>query len=308
MAGSLGSHRGQLQGVRMKRYGPLLEAIYRLYEHSGFALAGAVAFSFVVSLFPFCIFLGALAGVFGGRELAAQAVDQLFTILPEPVAKGLAPEVENIMGRSRFDLLTVGAALALFFATSAIETLRAALNQAYRVNETRSYPLCLLVSMLFVLVSAASTLFLTWAVLVGPGLAARFELTEPNWFKTMLTWIDSSWLTAGTRYALSGLIIVIQLFAFHIWLAAGRRNMRDVWPGVLLSMLLWLVLASLWSQYLAISDYSRFYAGLSQLMVAMIFFQFTAIAVILGAELNRGLLELKKIRSENEVMSGMTGK
>ena len=66
----------------MQRYRTLLEAIYRLYEHSGFAMAGAVAFSFVVSLFPFCIFLGALAGIFGGRELAAQAVEQLFQILP----------------------------------------------------------------------------------------------------------------------------------------------------------------------------------------------------------------------------------
>ena len=40
---------------------------------------------------------------------------------------------------------------------------------------------------------------------------------------------------------------------------------------------------------------ARFYAGLSQLMVALIFFQFTAIIIILGAELNRGIMELKKL-------------
>ena len=107
----------------MQRYRTLLEAIYRLYEHSGFAMAGAVAFSFVVSLFPFCIFLGALAGIFGGRQLAAQAVEQLFQILPPGVAAGLAPQVEAIMGRTRIDLLTVSAGLSLFFATNAIETL-----------------------------------------------------------------------------------------------------------------------------------------------------------------------------------------
>ena len=123
----------------MQRYRTLLEALYRLYEHSGFAMAGAVAFSFVVSLFPFCIFLGALAGIFGGRELAAQAVEQLFQILPPSVAAGLAPQVEAIMGRTRIDLLTVSAGLSLFFATNAIETLRTALNGAYRVIETRPY-------------------------------------------------------------------------------------------------------------------------------------------------------------------------
>ena len=82
----------------MKRMRRLFEALYRVYEHSGFAMAGAVAFSFVVSIFPFCIFLGALSGIFGGRELAQDAINQLFAILPEPVAKGLAPEIEAVMG------------------------------------------------------------------------------------------------------------------------------------------------------------------------------------------------------------------
>ncbi|MBX9684662.1 MAG: YihY/virulence factor BrkB family protein, partial [Hyphomicrobium sp.] len=122
----------------MNRARAVLEALYRVYEHSGFALAGAVAFSFVVSLFPFCIFLGALSGIFGGRELADQAIAQVFDILPEPVAKGLTPEIDAIMGRSRIDLLTASGFLALFFATSAIETMRAALNGAYRVHETRT--------------------------------------------------------------------------------------------------------------------------------------------------------------------------
>ena len=176
----------------------LFQAIYRLYEHSGFSMAGAVAFSFVVSIFPFCIFLAAVAGLFGTRDLAVEAVEMLFDILPAKVAAGLAPQVGEIMGKTRIDLLTVGGGIALFFATSAIETLRAALNGAYRVQETRSYPLCLLISMVFVFVSAISSLVLTWAVVVGPGIAARFE---PSWLKSLL---DSTWLTATSRYVLAG--------------------------------------------------------------------------------------------------------
>jgi membrane protein len=285
----------------MKRFRTFLEALYRLYEHSGFALAGAVAFSFVVSIFPFCIFLGALSGVFGGRDLATAAITQLFDILPRPVVEGLAPEVQAIMGTSRPDLLTASGFLALFFATSAIETMRAALNSAYRVHETRSYPLCLLISMAFVFVSALSTLFLTWSIVVGPALAGRFQ---PDWAKQVLEtpWIASArhffeqiWVGPVARYSLAAVIIALQLFAFHIWLAAGRRRFQDVWPGIVLSIALWLTLASLWSKYLAITNYSFFYAGLSQLMVAMIFFQFTAIAILLGAELNRGIMEFKRM-------------
>jgi membrane protein len=272
------------RGTRLRL---LIEAIYRLYEHSGFALAGSVAFSFVVSLFPFCIFLGALSGVFGGRDLAAQTIDQLFLVLPDPVARGLAPEVTQIMSRSRIDLLTVGGFLAIFFATGAIETLRAALNGAYRVRETRPYPLCLLLSMSFVIAGAVASLVSTWAVIVGPTLAARFE---PIWMRRLF-----SMTVVGTmlRYMLAGTAIAGLLLALHVWLAAGKRTWRDVWPGLALSMLLWLALASLWSSYLETGSYSRFYAGLSQLLAALLFFHFTAIAVILGAELNRGLLELR---------------
>ncbi len=274
----------------MQRYRTLLEAIYRLYEHSGFAMAGAMAFSFVISLFPFCIFLGALAGVFGGRELANEAVAQLFQILPKEVAAGIAPQVESIMGNSRIDLLTASAGLALFFAMTAIETLRTALNAAYRVVEERSYFLCLLRSMLFVLISAATVLILAWAVIVGPVIAARIEpnLTQPL--------VDSTWLGETVRYGLAAVVIAALLIAFHLWLAAGKRRIKNVWPGVLLSMGLWLVVASVYSYYLDFGDWSRFYAGLTQLMVALIFFQLTGVIVILGAELNRGIYEFKRLR------------
>lgn len=276
----------------MKRNRTILQSIYRLYEDSGFALAGSVAFSFVVSLFPFCIFLGALSGIFGGRELATAAVGQLFQILPESVAKGLAPQVEDVMGNARIDLLTVSGFIALFFATSAIETMRAALNEAYRVTETRTYPLCLLISMLFVFVSAASMLVLTWFVVVGPTIAAQFAEYEPAWAKSIF---DKSWFSALWRYGFAASIITVQLVCFHLWLAAGRRTLKDIWPGVALSVVLWLAIAATYSYYLNFSDWTRFYAGLSQLMVALIFFQFTAIVIILGAELNRGILEIKKL-------------
>lgn len=284
----------------MKRYTTLLEAIYRLYEHSGFAMSGAVAYAAVVSLFPFCIFLGAVAGVVGGRPLAAQAIEGLFQILPPDVVKSLAPQVDAIMGSSRIDLLTVGGGIALFFATSAVETLRAALNGAYRQRETRPYIIMLAMAMVFVFVSAVSMLLLTWLVLVGPGLAAQFE---PSWLKNML---DSTWLTASFRYLVGAVVMIAQLTVLHLWLAAGKRRFADIWPGILLTTVLWLAAAGLYSHYLSFSDYSRFYAGLTQVMVALIFFQVSAMIVLLGAELNRGIMELKKLASNGlgEVRTG----
>ncbi len=268
----------------------LLEVLYCLYEQSQFSMAGAVAFSFVVSLFPFCIFIGALSGVLGGRELADGAVDLLFQVFPDGVAAGLAPEVRATMSGDHTGLLTLSAGFALFFATSAIESLRAALNGAYRVSETRSYVLCLAISFVFVFASALTMLVMAWAVIVGPAVAARFE---PAFLDTVLS---STWGATIIRYTIAAVVIALELFAFHIWLAAGRRTLRDVWPGVALSVVLWLAMAGLYSFYLDFSDYTKFYAGLSQLMIALIYFQFTAIIIILGAEVNREMLEFKRMR------------
>jgi membrane protein len=266
----------------------ILRAFYELFADSGFSMAGAVAFSFVLSLFPFCIFLGTLAGYFGGEALAKQAVEQLFEMAPAPVAEAIAPEVMRVMGQSRFGLLTFGAVIALFFATSAIESLRAALNVAYRVKERRSYFLCLLESGMFVVLSAVGMLALAWGVVVGPQMASRFK---PDW----LLWLaDTGWVALIGRYAIVVAAIGVQLIAYHLWLAAGQRRLSDVWPGVALSIVLWLIAAQAFASWLTLSDYSRFYAGLTQVMSALVFFQVSAIIVILGAELNRGIVEVRR--------------
>lgn len=269
----------------------LWNAVYDLFADSGFSMAGAVAFSFVLALFPFCIFLGAFAGYFGGDALARAAVTKLFEAVPEAVAQFLEPEVMAVMGQSRFGLLTGGALIALFFATSAIESLRAALNVAYRVRETKSYVACLLQSMLLVLLSALGMLAIAWGIVVGP---SYLSLIKPDW----LRWLaDQSWLALIVRYFIVILIIGAQLFTYHLWLAAGRRQLSDVLPGVVLSIVLWVLAAQLFGSWLQVNDYSRFYAGLTQLMSALVFFQVTAIIMILGAELNRALLEVRERNS-----------
>lgn len=281
--------------IAMRRQmGSLWTAFRELFADSGFSMSGAVAFSFVLSLFPFCIFLTALASYFGGEKLAAAAVAQLFELVPEPVAKVLEPEVRAVMGSSRIGLLTFGALIALFFATSAIETLRAALNTAYREKEHKNYIVCLLQSFVLVLLSALGMLAIAWGVVVGPQFMSQ---AKPDWLKWLA---DHGWSAVIARYLIVSVILGLQLLTYHLWLAAGRRTLRDVLPGVVLSIVMWILAAKLFAAWLTISDYSRFYAGLTQIMVALAFFQLTAIIVILGAELNRGLIEVRHRRNGHE--------
>ena len=132
-------------------------------------------------------------------------------------------------------------------------------------------------------------------MVVGPQLAARFKPASLLWLA------DSTGSRLSCDLRSSSPPIGPQLLAYHLWLAAGDRRLGDVWPGVLLSMVLWVLAARLFGSWLTFSDYSRFYAGLTQIMSALVFFQVSAIIVILGAELNRGLIELRVNRRNSTV-------
>lgn len=262
-------------------------AVYRVFYDGGISMAGSVAFSFLLSLFPFCIFLAALAATLGGRELADAAIDQLFEAVPDTVAKALAPEVERVMGRTQYGILTLGAAISLFFATSAIESLRAALNVAYGIREGRSYLFCFFQSILFVFATAAGMVAIAWGVVVGPALA-----TARDW--QPIVWLfDKGLVSPTSRYTIVIAITLAQLLAYHLWLAAGRRTLWDVWPGAVLSVALWILAAWIYSWWLTVSDYSIFYGGLTKLLTALIFFQVSGVIMIFGAEFNRALAEVR---------------
>ncbi len=63
-------------------------------------------------------------------------------------------------------------------------------------------------------------LVLTWGVVVGPEMAARIK---PQW----LLWLaDEGWMAFIVRFAIVVGAIGLQLVAYHLWLAAGRSQVR----------------------------------------------------------------------------------
>jgi membrane protein len=73
------------------------EAVKRLFADEAIPLAGNIAFRTLFSLFPFLIFLTALAGFFGSEQLAADVVSYLLGVAPEQLVRPLAPEIHSIL-------------------------------------------------------------------------------------------------------------------------------------------------------------------------------------------------------------------
>lgn len=261
------------------------DALLRLQFDYGLSLAGAVSFSSVLALFPFLIFVTALAGLLGGAEAAEGAVTALFEGLPDEVASRLAPEVRRVLGVPRSDLLTFGIVFTLFFSAAAVESMRTALNRAYRVEDERGIVYRWTQSCLFVVVGAIIFLVVGMAFIAVPLLR---EVINDD-FPALVPYLD---VVVRARLAVGAALMAVVLMALHIWLPAGRRHLWDIWPGVLNTMALWLVAGIVYSAYLARFDYyTAVYAGLANAMIALMFFYVLAVIFLFGAELNRAFIE-----------------
>ena len=112
------------------------------YDHfnsaDGWAIASHIALSILLALFPFLILVTSLAAsFFGSTELADEVAQLLLDTWPDEVAAPIAQEIRVVLTTTRGDLLTISVALAIFFASSGIESLRIGLNRAYGMAEKR---------------------------------------------------------------------------------------------------------------------------------------------------------------------------
>jgi membrane protein len=156
--------------VRHIRYVYLvvMEAFYTFLADDGWAIASHIALSVLMAMFPFLIVLTSLAGFFGSKELADQAAGLLLQVWPQQVADALSGEIHDVLTTTRGDILTIGAVLAVYFASNGVEALRVALNRAYAVLEPRAWYWLRLESIGYTLVAAVTSLLMAFLIVLGP--------------------------------------------------------------------------------------------------------------------------------------------
>jgi membrane protein len=263
-----------------------VEVYEGLNAHDGWAIASHIAMSTLLALFPFLIFLTALASFFGTQAHAEAVVDLLFDALPQNVAALLAKEVTAVLTGQRRDLLTLGAALAVWFSSSGVESLRVGLNRAYGALETRSWLLTRLQSIGFVLIGAAGLIALGFLVVLAPAVIAAIAVWLPD-AATYLGQYDVLRFLATSAILLSGLVVA------HLFLPAGRRSLLSIIPGIVLTLAAWLISGALFGIYLArFATYASTYAGFAGAMISLVFLYFLALIFIIGGETNAALLRL----------------
>lgn len=255
----------------------------KLNDRGGFELAGHMAFTALFSIFPFLIFLAALAGFFGDEKTADNFVNLLFDFVPPDVSHALAPAVHEVLTNRRGGLLTFGLLGTVWAASSGIEALRTALNQAYEVAEPRPIWYRRLQSIGIVFLAALAITALSVTVILGPILWQLLEFFVPVPQAYRAIW------TIG-RYVVGTGIVTGLVLLLHRCLPRARQRWRAILPGAIATTVLWLVAASLFSLYLGtIGNYSATYGSLGGIVITLMFLYITSLIFIFGAEFNAAL-------------------
>ncbi len=265
----------------------LFDAIKRLFADEAVPLAGNIAFRSVFSIFPFLIFVTALAGFFGSEDVAQKAITFLIAIVPEQLMRPLAGEIRSILTVPRTDLLSLAAALTIWSAMAGVDSVRVGLNRAYDLKEHRRTLWLYFIDILFVIGSALVLLIVSFLIVFFPVVLQILETYIPA-IRESVTTIDQF------RYPVAISLLVMGLLVAHRTLPAKTITIKKSMPGVVLTVIVWIALAAVFSVYLVrFNSFASTYASLSGLFAAMFFIYLSALALIFGGEFNR-VLELRE--------------
>ncbi len=269
----------------------LLKEVLRLASRDEISvLSGNIAYTSLLSFFPFLISLTALAGFLGNEELSTTVIDYLLSIAPEQVVSPFADDIHALLTRQSGKILTASIFFSTYVAARGVESIRTGLNLAYGYQEKRPWLMRIFQNILFVV--GGAFVMLALAVLI---------VFAPIWWGVAVDWVpalDTFTPEFNSLRVPIGLgLMFIALLLGHAFIPYKNQSIKTIMPGILVTIALWYVAAQTFTLY--VTKFSRaqiMYASLGNIVSALLFVYISAFLILLGAEINQAL----KLRSQSK--------
>jgi membrane protein len=261
-------------------------------------LAQQVAYSSLLAFFPAVILLVGLLGLIDAFD---DLKEFLGTVAPGAVIDAIELAQENSQGGAgsaiAFLLGTFGAVWA---ASGAMAAIVKAVNRAYDRLETRPFWKVRLIAVLLVALSGVVTAGMFLLIVFGGPLGEVISDKAKLGGAFDLVWAIVRWPLA---------FVAVLLFFAIIYYLAPNKDVRDwkwISPGSLVGGLLWLALSGLFALYTSFSSsYSETYGSLAGGIILLLWLNYTAWAILFGAELNAELDRQADIHAAGGPQAGL---
>jgi membrane protein len=236
--------------------------------------AAAVTYSAVMALFPFLLFLIALASVLITPDQAESIVNQLGQVAPQDVTNIVGERIRAIASEGKGGLLTLGAVIALWSASGGMAEVQRALNIVYGVKEGRPFwkarGLCLLMTLL------ASVIAILAAVvaIVSPAIAGY--VGGPIGTAIVLL-----------RLPVAGLLMMFLWAVIYYALPDVQQSFKFITPGSVIGVIVWVLASWAFSLYVAnFGSYDATYGSVGGAIVMLLWMWISSLVLLFGAEVN----------------------
>lgn len=268
--------------------GILRRAFWHYIIHQSPNNAGHVAFSAVLALFPFLLFLSNASLTLGEPGTALEVARVALEYAPTAVAEALQPPVEQALGAASRTALTIGLLGTLWAASSGAQAVRMALNRAYGVTEGLNFWKARIKVLWFTVIGTTAIVLAFSSVVIMPYLWQFLDATVG------LAEERNGWIWIGARYGVAAIVLMTLYLACYAWLPDMRLYRRTIIPGAIAGVAFWLAFAALLSWTLrSAAQLTPIYGSFAGVVATLIFFYVSAATVIFGAEVN-GVIQRDK--------------
>jgi membrane protein len=195
----------------------------------------------------------------------------------------------------------VGGGLALAYASLGVfNAISSAVNHSWGAESRRSFIRHRLFS--FVMMASAAAMFLAAIVIVS-----LVRLAEARWFGRLGLNVD--WLTrisgAGADYAAT-VMLILCVALVHRFVPNVKLTFRDVWPGAIVTGLLWRVAFSLFSAYAADPARWSVHGSVAAVVVFLLWIYVSAVLLLYGVEVSAAYVRLRRAHVPQAALTGAT--
>jgi len=255
--------------------------------------ASAIAFNFILAIFPAIIFVFTLIPYIPIANFQEQLLKLLQSILPHDAFVAIQGTIEDIITQPRGGLLSFGFLAAFIFATNGIVSVIAAFNGTIHAIETRSWINQRLVALILAVIL---TLLTTFSIaLITVSQAVMNFLVKEGILQNDLTLyllLGGKWLVICALFFFG--------FAFLFYLAPARKTkFRFISAGGTLATILTIITTIGFSYYINnFGKYNTLYGSIGTLVVVMLSFYFNALILLIGFELNVSIWHSRRNNSD----------
>lgn len=268
----------------MKNLIPVLKEFYaRMEKVDVFGLAAQLAYFFLLSLFPFLLFLFNLIGYFSlDEEVILQTI---VNYAPPQVYDLIESNIESMLQIQSGGLLSVGIIGTLWAASNGVNAVRKALNRAYEIKPKRIFIIYRLLSILL-------TIGMFFVVIVALLLPVFGKMIGEYFFSWLGFSAEFLQIWETFRWVTSSIIFFIVLVALYRLTPNRRVYFRHIVWGALFSTVGFQLVSWAFSFYVGtLGNYSTTYGSLGTVIVLMIWFYLFGMIVLIGGVLNASLHE-----------------